>query len=47
MYKLDWLGIDTGFMKYFDLVGFGPGLRPARQHAWTVAACSKPRRLAL
>lgn len=43
MYKLDWLGTGAGFTKYFDLVGFGPGLRPAEQHAWTFARLAAGR----
>lgn len=35
MYRLDWSAFGPGYSKYFDPVGFGPGLRPARQHAWT------------
>lgn len=35
MYRLDWSAFGPGYTKYFDPVGFGPGLRPARQHAWT------------
>ncbi|MHA6879235.1 FRG domain-containing protein [Ralstonia pseudosolanacearum] len=35
MFKFDWRSIGTGYTRYFQPVGFGPGLRPARQHAWT------------
>ena len=35
MYKFDWLGLGPGATKHFEPVGFGPGSRPARQHAWT------------
>lgn len=35
MYRFDWTAFGAGYSKYFEPVGFGPGLRPARQHAWT------------
>ncbi|CAM2148307.1 protein of unknown function [Pararobbsia alpina] len=35
MFKFDWQSIGTGYTRHFQPVGFGPGLRPARQHAWT------------
>lgn len=35
MYRFDWSAYGPGYSKYFEPVGFGPGLRPARQHAWT------------
>jgi hypothetical protein len=35
MYRLDWASFGQGYSKAFDPIGFGPGLRPARQHAWT------------
>lgn len=35
MYRFDWSAFGPGYAKYFEPVGFGPGLRPARQHAWT------------
>jgi len=35
MYRFDWAAIGPGYSKFFEPVGFGPGLRPARQHAWT------------
>ena len=35
MYRLEWTQLGPGFTKHFEPVGFGPGLRPARQHAWT------------
>lgn len=35
MYRFDWGAFGPGYAKYFTPVGFGPGLRPARQHAWT------------
>jgi len=35
IYRLDWSAIGTGYSKFFEPVGLGPGLRPARQHAWT------------
>jgi hypothetical protein len=35
MYRFDWAAFGPGYSKFFEPVGFGPGLRPARQHAWT------------
>lgn len=35
MYRFDWSAFGPGYSKFFEPVGFGPGLRPARQHAWT------------
>ena len=35
MYRFDWAALGPGYSKFFEPVGFGPGLRPARQHAWT------------
>jgi hypothetical protein len=35
MYRFDWTAFGPGYSKFFEPVGFGPGLRPARQHAWT------------
>lgn len=35
MYRFDWSAIGPGYSRFFEPVGFGPGLRPARQHAWT------------
>lgn len=35
LYRCDWSAFGPGFSKFFQPVGFGPGLRPARQHAWT------------
>src|SRR5258708_5082772 len=35
MYRFDWAAFGPGYAKFFEPVGFGPGLRPARQHAWT------------
>ncbi len=35
MYRFDWTALGPGYSKAFEPVGFGPGLRPARQHAWT------------
>lgn len=35
MYRFDWTAFGSGYSKFFEPVGFGPGLRPARQHAWT------------
>lgn len=35
IYRLDWSAFGPGYSKYFNPVGIGPGLRPARQHAWT------------
>ncbi|MGA2216689.1 MAG: FRG domain-containing protein [Terracidiphilus sp.] len=35
IYRLDWCEFGPGYSKFFEPVGFGPGLRPARQHAWT------------
>lgn len=35
LYRFDWAAFGPGYSKFFDPVGFGPGLRPARQHAWT------------
>jgi len=35
LFRFDWSAIGPGYSKFFDPVGFGPGLRPARQHAWT------------
>lgn len=35
MYRFDWTAFGPGYAKFFEPVGFGPGLRPARQHAWT------------
>lgn len=35
IYRLDWSAFGPGYSKFFEPVGFGPGLRPARQHAWT------------
>lgn len=35
MYRLDWTRFGPGYSKFFEPVGFGPGLRPVRQHAWT------------
>ncbi len=35
LYRFDWSALGPGYAKFFDPVGFGPGLRPARQHAWT------------
>jgi len=34
-YRFDWTAFREGYSKFFNPVGFGPGLRPARQHAWT------------
>lgn len=34
MYRFDWAAFGPGYSKFFEPVGFGPGLRPARQHAW-------------
>jgi FRG domain len=34
-YRFDWTAFGQGYSKFFNPVGFGPGLRPARQHAWT------------
>ncbi len=36
LYRLDWTAFGPGYLKFFDPVGFGPGLRPARQHAWSL-----------
>jgi FRG domain len=35
LYRFDWSAFGPGYSKFFEPVGFGPGLRPARQHAWT------------
>jgi hypothetical protein len=35
MYRWDWAAFGRGYSTYISPVGFGPGLRPARQHAWT------------
>jgi hypothetical protein len=35
IYRFDWAAFGPGYSKFFEPVGFGPGLRPARQHAWT------------
>jgi FRG domain-containing protein len=35
IYLFDWTAFGPGYSKFFEPVGFGPGLRPARQHAWT------------
>lgn len=35
MYRFDWTALGPGYSEFFEPVGFGPGLRPARQHAWT------------
>jgi hypothetical protein len=35
LYRFDWSAFGPGYAKFFEPVGFGPGLRPARQHAWT------------
>lgn len=35
MSRFDWTSFGPGYPKFFEPVGFGPGLRPARQHAWT------------
>jgi hypothetical protein len=35
MYRFDWTAFGPGYSKFFEPVGFGPGSRPARQHAWT------------
>jgi hypothetical protein len=35
MYRFDWTAFGPGYSKFFEPVGLGPGLRPARQHAWT------------
>jgi FRG domain len=36
IYCLDWAAFGLGYSKFFEPVGLGPGLRPARQHAWTM-----------
>lgn len=33
--RLDWSAFGPGYARFFNPVGIGPGLRPARQHAWT------------
>ena len=35
LYRFDWTAFGPGYSRYFTPVGFGPGLQPARQHAWT------------
>lgn len=35
VYRFDWAALGPGYAKFFEPVGLGPGLRPARQHAWT------------
>ena len=33
--RFDWSAFGPGYSRAFDPIRFGPGLRPARQHAWT------------
>ncbi len=35
LYRFDWTAFGPGYSKFFEPVGFGPGIRPTRQHAFT------------